>query len=109
MNKMSYDEIKAAGAKLLAMPRPGEFERSERVIFLEETFSGRTDNFCQFMGHMKGVLETRKISKADAVSIFDDIAMAALHIGRDDGRYDAIKRYAAPAFKFLLNDREATA
>jgi len=109
MNEMSFDELKAASTKLLAMPRPGEYERSERVIFLEKTFSGHTEDFCQFMGHMRVELETRKISKADAISIFDDIAMAALHIGRDDGRYDAIKTYAGPEFQFLLKDRKVTA
>ena len=105
MNEMTYDEINEVGAKLLAMPRPAEYEKSERVDFLVNTFSGRTDDFCGFMGHMRVELETKKISKKDAIRLFDDIALTALFIGRDDGHDDAIKRYA-PYYQFLLRDRK---
>jgi len=109
MNEMTYDAINEIGVKLLAMPRPGEYEKSERVDFLLKTFSGRTDDFCGFMGHMRVELETKKkISKIDAIRLFDDIALAALFIGRDDGHDDAIKNYA-PSYRFLLKDRRATA
>jgi len=107
MKEMAYDEIKAIGDKLLAMPRPGEYERNrQRHNFLLETFTGRTDEFCQFMGHMRVVLEKEKIRKADAIRIFDDIALAALHIGRDDGHDRAIRDYAGPEFQFLLGKRK---
>jgi len=106
---MTYDEIKAASDKLLAMPRPADYEGGERVTFLVKTFSGNTDDLCRFMGHMRVVLKTKKISKADAIGIFDDIAMATLTVGRNDGRDSAIRDYAAPEFQFLVKDRKVTA
>ena len=112
-NEKTFDRLKAVSNKLLAMPRPNEYERNhQRHDFLLETFTGRPQEFCEFMGHMKVVLEHGKISKVDAIRLFDDIAMAALHIGRDDGRYSAIKDYAGPEFQFLLDgyeNRKATA
>jgi len=109
MNKMTYDEIKAVAAKLLAMPRPKDYEGGERVNFLVNTFSGNTDDLCCFMGHMRVDLNTRRISKADAIGIFDDIAMAALNIGRNSGRDSAIRDYAGPEFQFLVKDRKVSA
>jgi len=106
-DEMTYDELEAAVAKLLAMPRPRDYTGGERVNFLVKTFSGKTDDLCRFMGHMRVVLKTKRISKADAVGIFDDIAMAALSVGRDEGRDSAIRDYAGPEFQFLLARRVA--
>jgi len=111
MNEMTYDEIKAISDKLLAMPRPGEYERSNRADFLIKAFNRNTGDFFQFLGHMRVLLEGKKIRKVDAIRIYDDIAMAALNIGRDSGRYSAIKDYGGTTFQFLLDekDRKVTA
>jgi len=41
MSEMSYDEIKAISTKLMAMPRPGRYERIERPDFLRKFNSAR--------------------------------------------------------------------
>jgi len=111
MKEMTYDELKAVSDKLLAMPRPGEYEKSQRADFLMKAFSRNTEDFCCFLGHMRVLLENKKIRKVDVISLFDDIAMAALNIGRDAGRYSGIKDYGGPMYQFLLDekDKKATA
>jgi len=97
-------------AKFLALPKPNKYEKSERKKFLENIFMGRTSEFCEFMGHMTSVLSNdKKIRKAEIISIMDDIAMAALHIGREDGWTSALKDYGEPCFQFLLNAHKETA
>jgi len=76
------EENNAICAKLMALPRSATFERSQRVAFLEDTFTGRLMDFCGFIGHMKATLSTIKLRRDEAVSIMSDIASAALNIGR---------------------------
>jgi hypothetical protein len=102
------EENNAVCAKLMALP-PTTLDENQRREFLKEIFMGRPSEFCQFMGYMEVELSTIKLRRDDAVSIMSDIAFAALSIGRDDGRADAIKTYAGPEFQFLLNDRRKTA
>jgi len=104
------EENNVVCAKLLALPLPTPFEKSQRTEFLRKTFWGRVDAFCGFMGHMTVELENnKKIKKAEAVDIMSDIASAALSIGREDGWTDALKNYGEPCFQFLLNLHKETA
>jgi len=73
----------------MALQPSAAFEKSQRTAFLQETFTGRPIEFCEFMGYMKATLSTIKLRRDEAVNIMSDIASAALNIGREDGRKTA--------------------
>jgi hypothetical protein len=102
---MTIEVSKAICKKLLETPLSTTF-KSPRADFIKETFMDNPDDFCQFMGFMKEHLSTIKMRRDEAVSIMSDIALAAVTIGRKDGRDETLRRYGAPEYQFLLNDKK---
>ena len=102
---MTIEVTKAICKKLLDIPMSTTFE-SPRADFIKETFMNNPNEFCQFMGFMKGELSTIKMRRDEAVSIMSDIALAAISIGRKDGQDDALRSYGRPEFQFLLDDKK---
>jgi len=102
---MTIADNKAICKKILEIPLSTTF-KSPRADFIKETFIGNPDDFCQFMGFMQAHLSIIKMRRDEAVSIMSDIALAAIGIGRKDGRDDALRSYGRPEFQFLLDDKK---
>ena len=100
---MTIADIQAICKKVFDLPQSNNF-KMPRHDFVKETFMGNPDEFCQFMGWMQAELSKIKMRRDEAVSIMSDIALAAIMIGRKEGRDDALRSYGRPEFKFLLDD-----
>lgn len=82
---------------------PGE---CTRVSYLRDTFNNNPDEFCQFVGFMKGTLSKTKMRQDKALSIMSDIAIVAVGIGRRDGEADFIRRYGGPELQSFVTAKK---
>jgi len=102
---MTTADARTICKKVFDLPE-SNFREFPRAIYIAETFMGKKDEFCEFMGYIKAELSTIKMRRDKAISIMEDIATAALWIGEKDGFDDALRSYGRQEFQFLLGDKK---
>lgn len=104
MNKSGPTNPDEICAKLLELPS-STLNENPRVHYLTDIFTGYPDDFCYFIGYFVEHLSTTKVKRDDAVHIMSDFTLAAMSIGRDEGKVNALREYGRPEYMFLLKKR----
>ena len=101
---MTLQEAGAVYKKLIEIPPTSE---NPRMKFLVETFTGYPDEFCEFLGVMRNRLSKSKMRRDEVIEVMNDVALAALSIGRKDGHDDSLRHNGRPELQFLLGDKKS--
>jgi hypothetical protein len=71
-----------------------DYDGRKGMDYLKSYFGDNRDLFCQFTGFLNAELKYNLITKKDAVTVLNDVIMAAISIGWNDGFNDAKRIYS---------------
>jgi len=96
---------KAMCKKIFELPET-TYKESPRVDYVKETFMDKPAELCGFTGFMKEELSAVGMGLEKALSIMNDLVLAAVSIGRDYGWDDALRRFGGSFGQLLLKNKE---